>query len=359
MKNLKLVRTNLFGLIVVTALVSVGYAQVGASISSATVRDGEIIVKNNLIESGNQMIEVEGVCKLTASGATCWKPDGTPNIPLSDTISKSISRMDEASYRFFPVSYKRKYRFLVLKDTRLQRTGNSLRYGEFFTWRNSNGGLPDGWNQNSNALNAASSTGFDGSYTTWTVFEGVFDLETKEFPFRYAYRTTNTRTTTIPVKAGAFEIEGNKYELTSIANAKPIAKKDMPMSGYGYFFDPLTDVTFKAIAPNNPFSFFNLQPADEKGNPINYVTKKGVPVSSEVVQKWANDHQNIRSDERERKSPYVTAGSIYFDAPAYNWTKGSVQPGRLNIAKEYVKTFLVTIGKREVYVFNKVRLDPN
>lgn len=359
MKNQKFIRTNLFGMTIVTALISISYAQVGASISSTAVREGETIVKNNLIESGNQMVEVEGVCKLTSSGATCWKPDGTPNTSLSDTISKSISRMEDANYRSFPVSYKRKYRFLVLKDTRLQRSGHSPRYGEFFTWRNPNGGLPDGWNQNSNALSTASSTGFDGSYTTWTVFEGVFDLEAKEFPFRYAYRTTNARTTTIPVKTGVFEVEGNKYELTSIADSKPLTKTDMARSGYGYFFNPLTDVTFKAIAPNNPFSFFNLQPADEKGNPINYVTKKGVPVSNEVAQKWANDHQNLRSDERERKSPYVTAGSIYFDAPAYNWTSGSVQPGRLNIAKEHAKTFLVTIGKREVYVFDKVRLDPN
>ena len=338
--------------------VAFGFIQNGPS----GVQPGEHSAVNNIFETGSHRYELEGVCKLSEDSAVCWNPDGSQNKGLTDKLTEAIRNPVASNQSRYSVTFQKKTRFVFLKKTQIKPTGSGSDNGRIFQPGSYNGSFVEGWIENSSNL-SASERGFNGGETTWSGVQGAFELGTKEFPLRYEFTSSPQKGTIRKLEPGKFEVDGNTFEIISISDhPKPtnsVSGGRIATDDYRYIQRlPKTDIVVKVVSITNPFSTMAFELADDNGNAIQYVDEKENSVSSEVVSKWYGQNQQNNAKEKQKPFPYFNPGIYIFDPKNAN----SPYLQALNyffVSKEKCKSILITTTRRDVYVFEHIKLDPN
>ena len=337
--------------------VAFGFIQNGPS----GVQPGEHSAVNNIFETGSHRYELEGVCKLSEDSAVCWNPDGSQNKSLTDRLTEAIRHPVASNQSTYSVTFQKKTRFVFLKKTQIKPASSGSDYGRVFQQRSFNGSFIEGWSENSSNL-SASERGFNGGETSWSGIQGAFEPGTKEFPLRYEFTSSPVKGTVRKLEPGKFEVDGNTFEIVTISDhPKPtnsVNNGRIATNDYRYIQPlPKTDIVVKVVSITNPFSSMAFQLADDNGNAIQHVDEKENSVSSEEVSKWYSLNQQNSANGKQKPFPYINPGSYSFDPR--NANSPYTQPSSFfYISKEKCKNIVITTTRRDVYVFEHIRLDP-
>lgn len=322
---------------------------------------GEHLVKNNKLEVGPNTIEIEGVCKLSEDSARCWKPDGSTHKSLSEKITTAIQHSREGSPRYFNVALLKKRRILIVKQSIRDSNRSSYGYGQIFQDRLNSGGFNEGWQSYSNTNFSASEQGFDGSSTNWSTIEGTFSSTRTEYPLRYAYLNPPGKPITRPLEPGKFEVDGNVYEIVSkkdhVKSGKAIPHQYPTYGAIDFEAEPRTEVIFRVIAVTNPHSSIGIQPADAQGKAIQYSDENDGEISPEQYDKWVSDYYSLPQGTPKPKCPYHPVGSFNFDPKDYSPSPPD-QTMYFYLGKDKCVNMSIHFTKRDIYVFDKIKLDP-
>lgn len=319
------------------------------------------------IETPTQTIEVEGVCKLTEDEAVCWKPSGDRNEELAKELTNAVESQANSYSNGFQFKFKKKNRILVLKTTTPPRkpgeSGGSYNSGVM----QQHGGGPEfmeGWTNNYSIFNGSSSTGFDQTRVERSVMTGAFNPQTKTFPLRYQItKYEQSPSSSIVAKKGTLEVGGNTYEIISMSDKAPSPGYQPPSYGPNSVKAKFTFVTIKPIKINDPYAVVTLSPADESGAPYGGLDSDGNPMSAAAASKK-------REEDQKKMMEAARTGKAYSGYQGFNGNY--IQPMTLdpsntgasfamvvNVEPSKLKKFAVNVQRRSVFVFDKVKLDPN
>jgi hypothetical protein len=331
-----------------------------SQVNDQTFAAGEFPAVDGKIKVENFQYEIDGVCKFGENSAICWKPNGEPNQSLSDRFTSIIQHPTTNQPFTYTVTFLKKKRFLILKKSQVNQVNSLYSYGRVSSDGTYTGAYKEGWSEHSGTNFTASFRDFDGSETTRSTIEGTFEPGTKEFPLRYEFTNQSQKPIVKKLEIGKFEVDGNLFEITSIADHPKPGPGQVDSNNYYYPYqaEPKTDVAFCPISIANKFSSFTMQVGDEAGNSFYYVDEKGDPASNEVVTKWNQENIRYNSDKPLPKNPYRAVGVSMFD-PRETSPPITTRKGYFGINKEKCKSLVISASKRSVYVFEHVKLDPN
>ncbi len=317
----------------------------------------ENAAKNNQILNDGVSVEVDGVCKFSDDSVQCWKPNGSNNKPLTDKLRAVINAPVPGKYFAFQTAYGKKYRCLFYRVSILnsngfdqghpnQRTDNSQSFKENWSFYASEFEI---FRQELN-----------GTQTTLKYIPGFFNLETKEFPFRYQFNSTSLESVVIPIKLGQFEVDGNTYEITSIADHQTGAplSKNTYLRNFGVKTVPAkTDITIRQISISQPASTVVVDLATANGKAINLVDENDEPITIGQLDDWNRSNSKLDSNSKAGKIPFHEPG--IGSIPAIS----SVQPGTqivwtFAVDRAKCERLLLTPSREHSYLFENIRLDP-
>ncbi|HLP00270.1 MAG TPA: hypothetical protein VK171_16855 [Fimbriimonas sp.] len=330
-------------------------------------KPGEQVASDFKIQTDTQIIEVEGVCKLTEDEAICWKPNGDSNDELAKELTSAIESNTNSYSNGFQFKFKKKNRILVLKTTTPPRKpgqeGGS--YGGNLVHNYASGpDFMEGWTSNYSIFSGASSTSFDQTRVERSVMTGAFNPDTETFPLRYEMtKYERTPATSIPAKKGQIEVAGNTYEIVSMSDKSPQPGYAPPRFGPNVDKAKYTYLTIKPIKITDPYALVTLAPADDTGAPYGGLDANGNPISAAAAAKKREEDQKKMMEAAKAGKPYVGYQSI---APTYIQPIGldprntaKVLMMAVNVEPSKLKKFAVNVQHRTVYVFDKVKLDKN
>lgn len=340
--------------------------------NAAPPKPGEQVASDFKIETPTQTIEVEGVCKLTEDEAVCWKPNGDSNDDLAKELTAAIESQANSYSNGFQFKFKKKNRILVLKTTTQPRKpgedGGSYNSGLM----NQFGGgseFTEGWTNNYSIFNGSNSTGFDQTRVERSVLTGAFNQQTTTFPLRYQItKYERTPSTSIAAQKGTIEVGGNTYEIVSMADKSPQPGYPQPNYGPNSVKAKYTYITIKPIKINDPNAVVTLTPADDSGAVFGGLDADGSPISAAVAAKQREADQKKMMEAAQAGKPYmgmqtmqnsyiqpITLDPSNMDLPGSPPTRIMV----VNVAPSKFKKFSVNVQHRNVFVFDKVKLDKN
>ncbi len=318
------------------------------------------------MDTPNQAIEIEGVCKLTEDEAICWKPNGDSNDDLAKELTTAIQSKADSYSNSFQFKFKKKNRILVVKTTsKPPKPGNnSNAYANIMNqsgWGSESG---EGWTSGNSIFSGASSTGFDQARIERQVFTGYFNKESKTFPLRFQLMTQENRSasTSIEVKKGRFVVAGNTYEIVSISDKSP---NPYPTYGMNNQKVKFSYITINPVDVKDPNVVVFLQPADESGQPYGGLDKEGNPITRAAAEKARQEQAQKMTEAAKSGKGYVSEGyqpSSYVQSASIDpMNQRGVSTIRLqfNVEPSKLKKIAISVQHRTVYVFDKIRLDKN
>ncbi len=228
-------------------------------------------------------------------------------------------------------------------------------------------GKTEGWSTSISPNLSASENGFDGAYTSWSSVGGVFDPQTKEHPFRYQVRLPETLKVQ-KCEVGQFEVEGNIYEIVSIADHPKSKRMKGTMDGggsgpvnrrpYSIPPEPKTDIMLRVVSIKNPYSSIRISLGDSNGKEIFYVDKHDKPIAYEEVSRWNNRNGVYEPGTKIVDPPYHYVGGGQFDPRSMEARKYPIAVSVL-MSKGNCKNLLIYTAQHKVYVFEHIKLDVN
>ncbi len=343
--------------------------------NAAPPKQGEKVAENNRIEIGLKTVEVEGVCKLSEDSAVCWKPSGEKYEALATELTNAIKSKSDSYSNNFQFKFMKKNRILVMKTvTKPMKPGTNNMGSYSLGLMNDYSGMSEGregWNNGNSAFSSSSGNGFDQSQTERQVLTGAFNKETKTFPLRYQYTTSNMDRKVISFTKGQFSIEGNSYEIVSISSnpEKGQPNNGMYMGGTQPGMKPpkYTYVKVNVVKITNPYTILNLAPADDSGMPYSGLNANGEPISAAEMRKQQEEETKKMMEAQRSGKPYTYNGmnrnmgnyiqTINLDPS--NGSRMGMMNQAINVDISKIKKLSVTVSKRTVFVFDKIRLDSN
>lgn len=333
-------------------------------------QSGEKVANDFKITAGDRTVEIEGICRLTEDEAICWKPNGDSNKPLADELTNAMKSRDDEYSNTYRVKFLKKNRVLVLKTTIPPTRGGRGFSGSYGLMNDYSGSssFQERWDNNgSNIFNNTNSSGFDNTRIERQVLTGAFEKSTKTFPVRYHLTEQNNPPTSVPFTKGRFTVDGNTYEIVSISD-----KPEGNMSAMSYGGPPnqqpqkMTFLKIKSIEIRNPNTIIHISPADASGSPYVGYNAKGEPLN-------AQDHQRLQQEEQKKMMEDMQKGitrnmntwnrgyigAVTLDPNSNRGRMEGIIVGQLNLDSSRIKKLVLNYSRRTVYVFDKIRLDPN
>ncbi|MEI8281282.1 MAG: hypothetical protein WCG75_02645 [Armatimonadota bacterium] len=310
----------------------------------------EIAAKDYQILNDGVSVEVEGVCKFSDDSVQCWKPSGSNNKPLADKIRA-------VKYFGFQTAYGKKYRVLFYRVSVLNSKG--FDQGHPNQLPDNNQSFKENWSYYASDFESFRQE-INGTQTTLKYVPGFFNLETKEFPFRYQFNSTSLESVVIPIKLGRFEVDGNTYEITSIADHQTGAplSKNTYFRNFGVKTVPAkTDITIRQISVTQPASTVVVNLATANGKAIHLVDESDEPVTIAQLDDWNRSNSTLDSNSRAAKVPFHEPGIGSIPAISSN------QPGTqivwtFAVDRSKCERLLLAPSREHSYVFENIRLDP-
>ena len=327
------------------------------SVNGLPTQPGETSVVNNSFSNGGTRYEVDGVCKFGEDDIVCWKPDGSPNQTLSQALKDARDHpYNSNSSSSYAVSLDKMNRTLYLKQIQEKYGMSNGDYGRVYGTRSESIEARTGWTEYPTMT--ARTTGFNGAETIWSGIPGVFDLNTKEFPFRYEFTNSMLKTSVQQLKLGRFEVDGNTFDITNIGKFDdlPDDKKRIPVTDNSMRPHPLpkTFIEFKVISVANPHSSFSARLADEAGKPIENADESGNIASGKVAPRTYSAARSSTFVNRPTGPETMVAGGFGFD-PKFS---SKTQLVYFWLTPERCKNLSISVSSRKVFVFDNIQLNP-
>jgi hypothetical protein len=346
--------------------------------AAAPPHQGEKVAVDYRIEMGQRTVEIEGVCKLTEDEAVCWKPNGEKNETLATELTSAIKAKTDTYSSTFQFKFLKKNRILVLKTTtkpiRSANGAQSYNYGLLNQYRGGSEAV-EGWTTGNNTFGSSNGTGFDQTQVERQVLVGSFNKETKAFPLRYQFTSSIPDRKVIPFTKGQFTFDGNSYEIVSISDKpEPGSQPNNMYMGSnrpGAKPQKMTYVKIQVVSISNPDTILNLVPADDTGLPYAGLNDKGEPISQAEMQKLRDEANRKMMEDQKAGRPYEYSKTMRMTSnyiqqimldPGFSYgvaqSKGLFNVA-INVEVSKIKKLSVTISNRTVFVFDKIKLDPN
>lgn len=299
----------------------------------------------------DRQIELEGVCKFSEDGMVCWKADGSPNRGLAERLNGQLQ------YMTFPMTYHKKYRMLYFKckfpaslrpDFDTPSDGYMIKSIEY----------DSGWHGSAQNLVLGEVVG-EGLKTLFGAASGQFEFKENEAIFHYRFNAVPGEPTVVKLEPGRFEVDGNTFEIVSIANHP---ERTTPLTQYEIVNQqvlakpPKTDIVIRSVRIKNPHSLFTASLADKAGEAINMIDENDDPVSDEQYQAMIVK-ANSRPNEPFRNPPVRDAGKFAY-RPYLTKSKNSTIVANFNVEKSKCKRLLILPYTGQEYVFEHIKLDP-
>lgn len=332
---------------------------------AAPPQENERVADNYQIEMGGRQVEIEGICKLSEEGLSCWKPNGDKNPELEADFVATMNSRDDNYSNNFQFKFMKKNRVLILKSTvKPPPSGQFSGIGYGLMYENYSG-AKEGWQSGGQYWRPRDASNPNDPQVERQMLVGSFKKDTKTFPLRYQFTESTSERVIAPFTKTEFTAGGNTYEIVSITD-KPTAG----VGGYGGNPYPgnmkpptYTYVGIKLVKVVNPNMLLYIFPADGNGKQYAGFDDKGNPVDSVQLQKIQIERQ--KKMKQDSKPGFPIGGRMFpgnfiqplsID-PSANYANG-VFTGSFNVASSKIKKIAISVNKRTVFVFDKIQLDP-
>lgn len=250
--------------------------------ASVSMPPADETVTGNYKTDRGEIIEVEGVCKISEDSISCWRWDGSAHADLASRVKDAIEFQHRLGGTWnYGVAYGKKNRVVVFKWTHPMagdRTSLGLmNVGDLNTGAYMNLSLRS-VNQPANGV----------EYQTRMA---ATDLSAKTTSARLVLYTTIPEPPRIEPKVGAkAAFGGETFTITGIKTGAPSTYHVPPNSGPS---DLAWTISIKSTQKTKPPLEIYLNPLDAKDDPIRYVDAKGSVASAEAYRK-AMDEYNAK-----------------------------------------------------------------
>jgi len=297
--------------------------------------------------SDGNIVEVEGVCKITEDSIVCWKPDGRPNEELAKKIKEGMEKSRPSGYspsQSFSLQYGKKNRLVVLKLTQpVNATGAHLDVRSIGSDSQGGGGY-------FNAMLSPSHVA--GPNQPYIHFESRMIAENpseKAATAHLNFFRPIQESVRIVAKAGtSATFGGENFTIARIDKGSP-----QNLSGG----QPETIWTVTVRSDHNGARGVNiaLVPLDASGQRIDYIDADGNPVTREVYDR----EMQQRRETMGRSGYSASTPPKYQPATLYGISRQPYQTDfmfRINPAK--VSKFAISGGTVRYIDLTGIALDP-
>lgn len=322
---------------------------------------GENIATDYKISHGGRIVEVEGICKLTNDEAICWSPSGAKNEALATEITDAVKNRKYSFSRWRKSEAMKKNRILVLKSTTLSTQNGAPGFSgtSQVVYRTIGADFTEGWELDHNFFNDLA---FGSPPTQRQILCGVFEKSTEDFPLRYSFKPHSIDNLVMDPKKGSFTLDGNTYNISSITD-----EVEMPaaynLKAQQRKFPKVTYVSIQPVTIKNPYSVVSISAADVKGNPFVFANGKGEPLTMPEFQKLQREANHKLMEQPKNGVPLVDSRFSYQDIGRISLDPSqsgrTLDVGQFRIEMSKIRKLALNVSRQTVYVFDKIRLDPN
>ena len=321
---------------------------------------GEHTVAGYSLTHGNQIDEIYGVCKLDEDSASCWNPDGTPDQKLTNSITAAIQNPTQDYSSGFKVTIGQKRRLIIVKSTLSQpKLKQDFEQGYPTAPEQQSPKDLQVWENGTNQQFEANSKWFDGSKTSYRAYEGIFSSFAHEFALRYLFHRNDPSSRLVDLKLGKVDLGSHQIEVLNISSPPNVKPFD---SGLNYLPNGKlaknqirTLITYRILAESSKYLFTYARLADEDGKERAWAGQDGKPYSEASLFKWEQKTYSQKSGAPQEERPFAQEGA--FGLTGYKL--GETITTKFYSAPEYCKRLLVSTTRRDIFVFEHIKLDPN